>query len=78
MPRLTVSIDTDLCISAANCVGIAPKLFQIGDDPYAEILNREGVSEGQKYTWDASDAEVELLQEAVDSCPTQAIRVTAG
>ena len=30
MPKVTVKIDPSECILAANCVGIEPKLFQIG------------------------------------------------
>ena len=75
MPRVTVEIDTSLCITAANCVGIAPQLFQIGDEPYVELLDRAGQVRGPKYTFEATPAELELLNEAEESCPTRAIRV---
>ncbi|MGI8745886.1 MAG: ferredoxin [Bryobacteraceae bacterium] len=76
MPKVTVQIDTDTCITAANCVGIAPRLFQIGNEPYVELLDRAGAVQGTKYTFDATPAEMELLEEAVDSCPTRAISIT--
>lgn len=76
MPKVTVQIDTSLCITAANCVGIAPQIFQIGDEAYVELLDGEGVVRGPEYTFDATPTEMELLDEAVDSCPTRAIRVT--
>ena len=76
MPKVTVQIDTSLCITAANCVGIAPQLFQIGDEPYVELLDAQGIVRGTEHTFDATPAEMELLEEAVDSCPTRAIRVT--
>jgi ferredoxin len=76
MPKVTVQIDTSLCITAANCVGIAPRLFQIGDEPYVELLDREGAVRGTEHTFEATPAEMELLDEAVESCPTRAIRVT--
>lgn len=78
MPKVTVQIDTSLCITAANCVGIAPQFFQIGDEPYVELLDREGAVQGCEYTFEATPAEMELLDEAVDSCPTRAIRVTTS
>jgi ferredoxin len=73
MPKVTVQIDTTICITAANCVGIAPKLFQIGSEPYVELLDRDGTVQGTEYTFEATPAEMELLEEAVDSCPTRAI-----
>ena len=76
MPKVTVQIDTTLCITAANCVGIAPQLFQIADEPYVELLDSEGKVRGPEYTFEATPTEMELLEEAVDSCPTRAIRVT--
>lgn len=76
MPKVTVQIDTSLCITAANCVGIAPQLFEIGDEPYVELLDRDGAVRGAEHTFDATPSEMELLDEAVDSCPTRAIRVT--
>ena len=73
MAKVTVRVDPNLCITAANCVGIAPDLFQIGDEPYAELLGRGGVPQGPQYTFDATDQEIELIEEAVESCPTRAI-----
>jgi len=73
MPKITVKVDTSLCITAANCVGIAPKIFRIGDEAYAELLDRNGASQGPEYSFQASDEEVALVEEAVESCPTRAI-----
>ena len=73
MPKITVTVDTTLCITAANCVGIAPKIFQIGDAAYAELLDRAGVSQGPDYTFQATDDDMALIEEAVESCPTRAI-----
>ena len=76
MPKVTVKIDPATCITAANCVGIAPELFQIGLETYAELLDSEGGVRGSEYTFDATPKEMELLEEAVDSCPTKAISMT--
>ena len=73
MPKITVKVDPTLCITAANCVGIAPKLFQIGDEPYAELTDRAGIPQGPDYSFDAKDDELALIEEAVESCPTRAI-----
>lgn len=73
MPKITVQIDASSCILAANCVGIEPKLFQIGQEPHVELIDATGNSQGTEYTFDATEAELEIIQEAVDSCPTRAI-----
>lgn len=73
MPKITVNVDTSLCITAANCVGIAPKLFHIGDEAYAELLDRAGVAQGPEYSFNATDEELAAIEEAVESCPTRAI-----
>ena len=73
MPKVTVQIDPSACILAANCVGIEPKLFQIGQEAYVELNDASGVSHGTEYTFEATEKEVEMIEEAVDSCPTRAI-----
>jgi len=75
MPKVTVQIDTSACILAANCVGIEPKLFQIGQESYVELIDASGTSHGTEYTFDAVASELEMIEEAVDSCPTRAISV---
>jgi ferredoxin len=76
MPKVTVRVDPEVCITAANCVGVAPKLFHIGSEPYAELLDREGQPQGNQCTFDATAEEMELLEEAAESCPTRAILVS--
>jgi ferredoxin len=76
MPKITVQIDPSKCILAANCVGIDPRLFQIGLGSYVELIDSSGISQGTEYTFEASDAEAEMTEEAADSCPTRAITLT--
>jgi len=73
MSKVTVQIDPSVCILAANCVGIEPKLFQIGQEPYVELTDASGTLQGTEYTFEASNTELEMIEEAVDSCPTRAI-----
>lgn len=77
MPKVTVTIDPSLCIAAANCVGIAQHLFQINDDAVAEVTEA-GKACGYQHTMDVSEADAELIDEAVESCPTQAIKAGRG
>jgi ferredoxin len=71
MPKVTVQIDPSTCILTANCVGMEPKLFQIGNEPYVELINSNGISQGTEYAFEATDAERAMIEEAVDSCPTR-------
>jgi ferredoxin len=73
MPKVTVQIDPSACILAANCVGIEPKLFQIGQEAYVELIDSTGASHGTEYSFEANDSQLELIEEAVESCPTRAI-----
>jgi ferredoxin len=78
MPKITLQIDPSACILAANCVGMDPKLFQIGLEPHVELIDSSGVSQGTEYTFEATEAEVETIEEAVESCPTRAISMIRG
>ena len=78
MPKITLTIDPSTCILAANCVGMEPKLFRIGLEPYVELIDASGAVQGTEYTFDTTDAEVEIIEDAVDSCPTRAITMKRG
>ena len=57
---MKVTVDRDLCIGAGNCVAIAPAVFQMDADNKAIVLEDQ----------DATD---DLLWQAAESCPTNAI-----
>ena len=76
MQKVIVSIDPGTCISAANCIGVAPQFFQIAANPHAEVLDRAGRPSGTSYSLEVNDGELALLEEAAESCPTRAILVT--
>lgn len=78
MPKVTVQIDPSACILAATCVGIEPALFQIGQESYVELIDASGTLRGTEYTFQASDAELEMIEEAVESCPTRAISMQSA
>ena len=60
---MKVFVDQDLCISCAVCIDIAPDVFHEDDQGITEAIEGE-IPEDQ----------VELVQEAMDSCPTEAIQ----
>lgn len=59
-----VALDKDLCISCGVCNAICPEVFDWDDDGKMKTLVSE-VPAGLE----------DLVEEAMDSCPTQAITV---
>ncbi len=60
---MQVEVDPELCISCGVCIETCPEIFVWGEDDKAEATS-EDVPE---------DLE-ECAQEAVESCPTEAIK----
>jgi ferredoxin len=58
--KYKVTVVRDLCIGAASCVAISPKVFQLDSE------NKAVIPEG------ATDEEANILM-AAQSCPTKAI-----
>jgi ferredoxin len=61
--KYTVSVINNKCISAASCVAIAPKVFELDEAGIAKVVSQDGEEDDTK-----------LL--AAQSCPTAAIVVT--
>ena len=61
---MRVEVDRDLCESNAVCVGIAPDIFDLGDDDLARALVDE-VPQGR----------VDEVREAVGLCPKIALKL---
>jgi ferredoxin len=57
---MKVKVDRDVCIGAANCVAIAPTVFQLDDSKVAVVL-------------DATSVDEDTLWEAAEGCPAGAI-----
>jgi len=55
---------------------VEPKLFQIGSEFHVELIDSKGTGQGTEYTCEAGESALETIEEAVDSCPTRAIKVT--
>lgn len=62
---MKVDVDWDLCESNAVCMGIAPAVFELGDDDMLTILQPEVAPENE-----------DLVRDAVRQCPRQAISIT--
>ena len=59
-----VVADYDRCKSHAECMRIVPEVFEVRDDGYMYILVE-----------DVDDALRARCEEAVDTCPTQALSI---
>jgi len=59
-----VVVDFDLCQSNAVCQGLAPEVFEVRDDGYLYLLQEE-----------PDEALRQKVEEAVRSCPVQAISI---
>ena len=55
-------IDPDLCTGCEVCVELVPEVFKMGDDEIAEVINADPPEELN-----------DKIQEAIDSCPSEAI-----
>lgn len=60
---MKVMVDQDLCIACGACIDTAPEVFDWNDDGFAHAIVDE-VPEGQE----------DAAQEALESCPTEAIK----
>ena len=57
-----IRIDRSLCTGYAECVGIAPEVFKLGDDNISVVMDAEG-------------ADHETVLDAARACPVDAITV---
>ena len=53
-------VDMEECIGCGTCPELAPNTFEMNDDEKAIVKNPSGDSE-------------DLIQEAIDNCPSEAI-----
>jgi ferredoxin len=61
--RITVEVDRTLCFGFGDCVDTAPAVFALDDENTAYVI-------------DPDAADVELILEASQNCPVDAIIVT--
>ncbi len=59
---MKIVVDRDKCISVATCVGIAPDVFDLDEEGKAVVKT--------------TDADLDLVVQAAQGCPVDAIIVT--
>jgi ferredoxin len=62
MRELRITVDHQLCMGAAQCVGLAPGVFQHNQNRQSEVVDPAGASE-------------EMILKAASYCPTGAIEI---
>ena len=62
---MRVVVDFDLCESNAICMGIAPEVFEVRDDDFLYVLERDAARGSLR----------PKIEEAVQRCPKQAISI---
>lgn len=63
VPSKKIVVDPELCTGCGTCEDIAPDYFKVGDDGIAEVIKQ----------YDEKDKD--LIQDAIESCPSQAISI---
>lgn len=61
---MRVIVDRDKCTGLGLCESLAPEFFEVGED-----------GELQQLREDADESERTQLEEAVRTCPTEALRI---
>lgn len=60
---MKITINRDICIGAASCVGVAPDVFELDDEDKAVVIDVNGADEG-------------TIRMAAESCPVGAIVIS--
>lgn len=60
---MKITVDRDLCIGAASCIGVAPEVFKLDD-------------EDKSVPYDPQGASPEVIRQAAAVCPVGAIIIT--
>ncbi len=59
-----VTVDFDKCTGLGICESLAPDFFEVNDDGELLVLKE-----------DIDDSELQEVEEAVNGCPTEALRI---
>lgn len=70
---MKATVKKDTCIGCGACTVIADKIFQIGDDGLAEVINP--IPDEENKIMEIQEEEKENVIDASESCPTSAIEV---
>lgn len=76
LKKIKIKIDRNLCIGAASCVALEPKVFGLDQEAKAVVLDPEDSSKQyNEFTYEVDEEKFESILTAAKSCPTNAIIV---
>lgn len=61
---MKVKVNKDKCLGCGTCVALAPEVFEIGDYGKSKVKSDADLQKNK-----------ELIKQAKDACPTQAIEI---
>lgn len=70
---LKVKVDRDLCIGAASCVAVAPKVFELDSEGKAVIKKKDGSATSDFVSYSDIDDTEDTILNSAKSCPVDAI-----
>ena len=75
--KYRVKIDRLLCIGAASCVALEPKVFALDQEAKAVLVDPQDSTKEHpgEYTYEVDEQQAEMIMIAAKSCPTNAISI---
>jgi len=70
---MKIRLDREKCIGCGSCVVVCPKYFDLDPDGRAKL--KGGIANKEKTHEELTISSIECIQNAVDCCPSQAIRL---
>ena len=74
MPKIRVEYKRDECIGAAACAAVNPEKWEIKEDGLADLIGSKLRKDGF-YELEISDADLENMMLAAESCPVNVIHI---
>ncbi|MBI4359133.1 MAG: ferredoxin [Candidatus Nealsonbacteria bacterium] len=71
---MKIHLDREKCLGCGSCVAVCDRYFDIASDGRAR-LKGPSVKKKGKYVEELTISSIECIQNAVDCCPPQAIRL---
>ncbi len=68
---MRITLNKDKCIGCGNCAAVCPKFFEMAEDGKSSLKGKK--TKPEKQIEELIILKPECAQEAVDSCPVQAI-----
>lgn len=76
MTKYRIEFDRDICIGALACTAVAEDFWPKAEDGKVDLANAVYNEETKKWELVIDEKDFHLNQDAADSCPVDAIKVT--